>query len=115
MDSSRLPIPNPSVEIVNPAIGYMRNTPVDVNGQFRASGLPVGNYELHASAPGFSTYTQTGINLAMDQTVRLTVELVPAQVQAAITVTTLPSALDVAQTSVTSVMIVLRKRFRCEV
>jgi hypothetical protein len=104
MDSSHLPIPNPSVEIVNPANGYIHNTPVDVNGQFRAAGLPVGTYELHASAPGFSTYTQTGINLAVDQTVRLTVELVLAQVQAAITVTTLPSPLDVAQTSVTSVI-----------
>jgi hypothetical protein len=104
MDSSHLPIPNPSVQIVNPAIGYIRKTPVDVNGQFRASGLPVGTYELHASAPGFSTYTQTGINLAVDQTVRLTVELIPAQVQAAITVTTLPSPLDVAQTSVASVI-----------
>jgi outer membrane receptor protein involved in Fe transport len=40
----------------------------------------------------------------MDQTVRLTVELVPAQVQAAITATTLPSPLDVAQTRVTSVI-----------
>jgi hypothetical protein len=103
-DASHLPIVEAAVRMVNPATGQRYTAATDSKGQFRVAGLSVGTYELHAAAPGFSTYTQAGIVLAVDQTVRLTLELVPAQVKAAVTVTAPPSPLDVAQTSVTSVI-----------
>jgi hypothetical protein len=103
-DASHLPIASASVQVVNPSTGETHAASMDSQGNFRVTGLRVGMYELHANAPGFSTYTQTSIVLAVDQTVRLTVELVPAQVKAQITVTAPPSPLDVAQTSVTSVI-----------
>jgi len=103
-DKSHLPIASASVQIVNPSTGESHTATIESEGSFRFTGLHVGTYELRANAPGFSTYTQTGIVLAVDQTVRLAIELVPAQVKTEITVTAAPSPLDVAQTSVSSVI-----------
>lgn len=103
-DKSHLPIASASVQIVNPSTGEIHTPTIESQGNFRVTGLRVGTYELRANALGFSTYTQTGIVLAVDQTVRLAIELVPAQVKAEITITAPPSPLDVAQTSVTSVI-----------
>jgi len=103
-ESTHLPIVGASIQLIDPSTNVNRTVATDGNGTFRMTGLRVGTYELHANASGFSTYTQTGIVLTVDQTVRLNVELVPAQVKSEITVTTPPSPLDVAQTSVTSVV-----------
>lgn len=67
-------------------------------------GLPIATYEVRVNAPGFASYTHTGIALAVGQTVRLPVTLIPAQLQSQVTVTSAPSPLDVRQTSVTSII-----------
>lgn len=103
-ESSHLPIASASIQLMDPSTNENRTVTTDGNGTFHITGLRVGTYELHANAPGFSTYTQTGIVLTVNQTIRLNIELVPAQVTSQITVTALPSPLDVAQTSVTSVI-----------
>lgn len=104
IEASHLPIANASIQVFDLSTGDRRATTTDAQGNFHIAGLRVGTYELHANAPGFSTYAQTGIALTVDQTVRLTVELAPAEVKSQITVTASPSPLDVAQTSVTSVI-----------
>jgi hypothetical protein len=103
-ESTHLPIAGASIQLIDPSTNENRTVTTDGNGTFRMTGLRVGTYELHANASGFSTYTQTGIVLAVGQTVRLNIELVPAQVKSQITVTAPPSPLDIAQTSVTSVI-----------
>ena len=103
-ESNHLPIAGASVQLIDPSTNENRTATTDGTGTFRMTGLRVGIYELHANAPGFSTYTQIGIVLTVDQTVRLNIDLVPAQVKSQITVTAAPSPLDVAQTSVTSVI-----------
>jgi Carboxypeptidase regulatory-like domain/TonB-dependent Receptor Plug Domain len=103
-DGSHRPIASASLEIVNPLMGESHAADADSRGNFRVTGLRIGTYEVHAKAPGFSNYRQTEIVLTVNQTVRLTIELAPAQVKAEITVTTPPLPLDVSQTSVTSVI-----------
>jgi hypothetical protein len=104
IEAGHLPIANAAIQVLDLSTNDRRTTSTDAHGDFRIAGLRVGAYELHANAPGFSTYTQTGIVLTVDQTVRLTVELVPAEVKSQVTVTAPPSPLDVTQTSVTSVI-----------
>jgi outer membrane receptor protein involved in Fe transport len=104
IDADHLPVADAALEIVNPETGDARIVRSGSEGQFQAAGLPVGSYELHVRAPGFSVYARSGIVLAINQTVRLTVQLVPAAVQAQVTVTAPASPLDPAQTSVTSVI-----------
>lgn len=101
---THLPIAGASIQLIDLSTNENRTVTTDGNGTFRLTGLRVGAYELHANASGFSTYTQTGIVLTVDQTVRLNIGLVPAQVNSQITVTAPPSPLDIAQTSVTSVI-----------
>ncbi len=103
-DTSHLPVPNAIVQVTSPATQETQTVSTGPQGTFRVTGLRPGDYELRASASGFSTYRQSNIELAVDQTVRLTIELAPAQVNAQITVTAPPSPLDVAQTSVTTVI-----------
>ncbi len=103
-DSTHLPVPNASVELLNQATGDRHRAVTDVNGSFYALGLPIATYEVRVNAPGFASYTHTGIALAVGQTVRLPVTLTPAQLQSQVTVTSAPSPLDVRQTSVTSII-----------
>ena len=101
-DSTHLPIASAAVNAVNPATGEGRRAVTAANGDFQIFGLPVGTYDVRVNAPGFTSYAHTGVVLAMGQTIRLAVVLVPAQVQSQVTVTASPSPLDVTQTSVTT-------------
>jgi hypothetical protein len=101
-DSTHLPVPNASVEILNQATGDRHGAVTDVNGSFHALGLPIAIYEVRVNAAGFGSYTHTGIALGMGQTIRLAVTLIPAHLQSQVTVTSAPSPLDITQTSVTS-------------
>ena len=103
-DSTHLPVPNASVEILNQATGGSRSALTDGNGSFHVFGLPVATYEVRVNTAGFASYNHTGIALGVGQTVRLAVTLIPAQVQSQVNVTSAPSPLDATQTSVTSII-----------
>ena len=103
-DSTHLPVPNASLEILNEATADSRRQVTDVSGSFRALGLPTATYRVRVNAAGFASYTHTGVVLSMGQTVRLEMALIPAQVQSQITVSSAPSPLDVTQTNVTSIV-----------
>ncbi len=77
-DSTHLPVPNASVEILNQATANSRRAVTDLNGSFNAFGFPIATYEVRVHAAGFGGYTHTGIALGVGQTVRLAVTLIPA-------------------------------------
>jgi hypothetical protein len=80
-DNTHLPIAEAAIIAVNPGTGEGRRAVTAENGDFQIIGLPVGTYDVRVNAPGFADYTHTGVVLAMRQTVRLAVALVPSQVQ----------------------------------
>src|SRR5262249_52537059 len=79
-----------------------RRSSGDAQGIFRIADLPVGTYEVRVDRSGFAPYRHAGVVLAIGQTVHLAIELQPAAIVEAVTVTTQPPALDGAQTAMTT-------------
>lgn len=83
----------------NPATNRTRTTSTDLAGFFRVGEIPVGQYQVHVEAPGFSLYTNNALVISIGTVAQLTVRLVPAIVQQQITVSEQPSSIDAGQTT----------------
>ncbi len=59
LDPNGAVVPNAQVTISNPITGYKRTANTDTEGSFRFADVPPNNYQLTASATGFSPNTQT--------------------------------------------------------
>jgi len=63
MDSSGAAVPGAAVSVKSTALLAARSTHTEADGSYLFDLLPPGSYELTVTAPGFRTYTQTGIVL----------------------------------------------------
>ena len=88
-----------TVLLRNPGTNRTRTTSTNLAGFFRVGELPVGQYEVHVAAPGFSVYTNNALVISIGSVSQLTVQLVPAIVQQQITVSEQPSSIDQNQTT----------------
>jgi hypothetical protein len=70
-------VPGATVTATNLGTQFSRNTVTDGAGEYALRLLPVGNYKVEVSIPGFKTFTQTGILLEVGRNARLdaTIEL----------------------------------------
>src|SRR3989441_10555802 len=72
-DASGAVISGAKVNVINEATGQvLRQVSTDSSGTFTATLLPVGNYSLEVSAPGFATGKVSGTVLRITETTRLT-------------------------------------------
>jgi hypothetical protein len=83
-DPNSAVVPNATVTIANAITGYTRTTTTDAEGAFRFSDVPPNNYQLKASAPGFSSEQQS---LAVRTSVPISVKIPLAVSSASETVT----------------------------
>ena len=67
-------------------LGLERTSSTDAAGRFELRFLPVGNYELHVSKPGFRQEVRTGIRLLVGQDAVLDVQLHVGEVNEQVTV-----------------------------
>src|ERR1700682_3104420 len=58
-DPNNAVVPNAAVTIANAVTGYTRTATTDADGAFRFDNVPPNNYQLKASAPGFSSEQQS--------------------------------------------------------
>ena len=86
-DASGGRLPGATVTLLNTGTNATRDLVTDADGRFRGLLLPLGTYRLTVVLPGFSTYTQEGIELAVGQTANIPIVLQLASVQEQITVT----------------------------
>src|SRR4051794_18294556 len=63
VDSSGAAVPTAAVQIKNVGTGLSRALTSDDQGRYRAPELEIGNYEISASKPGFSSTVRTGVTL----------------------------------------------------
>ena len=70
-------VPGAEVTAVQSATGFVRKTTSGADGSYVLSNLPIGPYEIDASAHGFKTYAQKGIVLQVNTnpTVNITLEV----------------------------------------
>src|SRR5215467_723541 len=101
-DSAGAVISGAQVRLRNTSTNQTRTIGTDDKGFFRATELPVGTYEIRVDQPGLAPYLHTGVTISVGQSLHLNIELVPAGVAEAVTVTDQLSTIDPSQTSLTS-------------
>jgi hypothetical protein len=87
-DSARAVMPGVTITIRNTDTGIARSVKSNQVGMFTITSLPVGPYELTATADGFRTFRKTGIVLAVNQVLRADIVMSVGQVNESVTVTT---------------------------
>jgi hypothetical protein len=76
-DAQGAVVPGATVTATNLGTQYSRSTVTDDTGEYALRLLPVGNYMLVVTIPGFKNFTQTGIVLEVGRNARVdaTIEL----------------------------------------
>ena len=74
-DSSGAKTPGVNIAIANTATGIVSNAATNAVGVFSVPNLQPGNYQVTASAPGFSTLVRDGITLTVGQELVLNLAL----------------------------------------
>jgi hypothetical protein len=70
-DESGAAVPGATVTATNIGTQYSRSVTTDSTGQYAVRLLPVGEYMLVVSMPGFKNYSQTGILLEVGRNARI--------------------------------------------
>src|SRR5215472_1244273 len=104
MDSGGAVIAHADVVLVNVDTGLVLNKRTNQDGIYVFSPLKVGNYDVSASAPNFSTMRQQNIHLDIQARLNVVLVLKPASTSEAVTVTTEPEPLQTQDASVGQVM-----------
>ena len=87
-------VSNAAVAVTNQATGVIFNTRTEANGQYRFNNLPIGRWDLKASAPGFAAAGVQGINLQLNQTVTSNITLHISAVSTEVNVVEAGSTVD---------------------
>jgi len=96
----RIPGANVLVREIN--THQVRNASSNSEGAFRLTQLPAGVYEVEIRQSGFEIYRHAGVTVQLGATAHLDFSLQSAGTTSQVTVTAQPSAIDPAQTSVTT-------------
>jgi hypothetical protein len=75
-DPSGAVVPHANVQATQLETGFTRQTRSDAQGNYLLILLPVGNYRLEATKPGFRKYVQNGIVLSVNQVASIRLRLV---------------------------------------
>ncbi len=103
-DSSGKVVPGARITLTNEATGVVRSVVTNSNGIYDAPNLVIGNYTLHAAAPGFRTFIRTGIVLNFVSTVKADVALTVGMTKQRVVVRANPVQVQ-SETSDTSTVI----------
>lgn len=101
-DPSGAVIPTAKITLKNVATGVTREIAVDSAGFYTAPNLLAGDYEVTASASGFQTETQTGIQLTVGSQQILNFALKVGQITDRVQVEGLSPAVQLATSSISA-------------
>jgi hypothetical protein len=99
-DSSSAVIPAVQVKVTDVGTNDVQTVTTDNAGLYRIGNLPIGNYTVEFSRPGFKTLDRTGITLLIGQVVELDVSLPTGGTTQTVQVTGETPQLDTENTSV---------------
>jgi hypothetical protein len=83
-----------TVKATNLDTGYSRSAPVNGYGEYRIDYLPVGKYNVDATAAGFERFVQKNIALDVDQELTVDITLAVGAQSQTVTVTEAPPVVD---------------------
>src|SRR5213075_909464 len=68
VDVSGAAVPNANIEIQHFSTGVKTTTKTNVDGQYRLNNIPIGLYNVTASAAGFATATLKNVDIQLSKT-----------------------------------------------
>jgi hypothetical protein len=86
-DPSSRAVAGAQITVTNVGTNFSRNLTTDAEGRFRALLLPLGPYKITVKAANFGTLVREGMDLAVGQTISLTLTLSISQVEQVVSVT----------------------------
>ncbi len=100
-DSSGAVVPNAKVAITQTQTDAVHNTATNESGNYIIPNLPPGQYSITVEATGFKKETRKDIDLVVDTSARVDVQLTPGNITETVEVTGAPPLLqaDTASTS----------------
>jgi hypothetical protein len=103
-DPSGATVPGAAVTITNTDNGQERSLVTDDHGHFTVPGLRPGSYSIRVQAPGFKTYSRSGITLATDQRLTLNAELALGATEETVRVEASASQVDIQSSTLSQVI-----------
>jgi len=103
-DTSGAVVPNAAITITNQATGQVRKIATNDTGQYVATALPIGTYDVQAQASGFSPANTTGVVLNVADRRRVDFNLKVGTTQTSITVEAAPIVVKTENGEVSSVI-----------
>jgi hypothetical protein len=97
--SKGAPLGNVVVTATSPNLQGEQTVVTDAQGQYRIPQLPPGVYTLRFDSEGFKPFTRSDIQLRLNRTIRVNVELLPETFTEQIEVTGNPPTIDVGSTT----------------
>jgi len=85
-DASSAAVVGAQVTATNTSTNFTRETKSDASGEFRLLALPPGAYSVKATAAGFEQFVSTGIDLKVNDQLRVDVSLKVGTVKESVTV-----------------------------
>ena len=97
-------LPGATVLATHPASGFTLDRVTDADGRFFMPSLPIGSWEVAVELPGFRRTVQTGIVLALGQTLDLQLNLDLGQITEEVTVVATEPLLQVTTAEISDVI-----------
>jgi hypothetical protein len=93
------PVADVVVTATSPNLQGEQTVVTDAQGQYRIPQLPPGVYTLRFESEGFKPFTRSDIQLRINRTIRVNVELLPEALTEQIEITGTPPTIDVGSTT----------------
>jgi Carboxypeptidase regulatory-like domain/TonB dependent receptor-like, beta-barrel len=103
-DTSGAVVPNATVQVKNLGTGQTQQSPTDNAGRYTIANLPIGNYDVQATATGFQTLVRAGITLTVGSQTVVDFSLTVGQAQQTVTVEGQVSQVDTVSSTVSSLV-----------
>ena len=103
-DPSGASVANATIEVSGASLIGVRKVKTDESGVYRITALPPGNYTLTVTVPGFRTFKQGGIALAVGRLPNLDVKLEVGAVAETVEVTSTVTTVDTTTSNVAIAM-----------
>jgi outer membrane receptor protein involved in Fe transport len=97
--AKKAPIENVVVTATSPNLQGEQTVVTDANGQYRIPQLPPGVFTLRFDGQGFKPFARSDIQLRLNRTIRVNVELLPDTFTEQIEITGTPPTIDVGSTT----------------
>ncbi len=85
-DGTGAMVPGAQVTATNLGTQFSRSTTTDPGGQYALRLLPVGDYKLEITLPGFKGFSQTGIRIEVGRNARIDATIEPGGVEETVSV-----------------------------